>query len=473
MRNYKKIIFFLFGVFCIKIFAMESSEEDLNMPRLSCHEHELTMMFYKKAEAKAIAETITYILAESIKNITLEDFELWTEDPENKENLITKAIMTCSRITRHLQYYLRDCDSYQYINSSLGTALKALNNHQGYMLLTLAEALEDIRAISSSSIFERCVDVCPTEAGLGNFQEDFMHYSRSKVLVKELGYGPECLAQIFQKFLDNQKAAALYQLNPDENLLRSFGEEIEDDFCQKSDHACAKKLLKIAAREGYTETVRFLLEDKGIDPFIENDYALRRACQNGHLEIVELLLNHGANPAALDDTPIRVAAKGGHTEIVRLLLRDTRVNPLACNNYALIEAQRMNHKKIVALLEAVIVKKYGSLLVDIEIAVSGKKKEMKLPTDSTSIQMEVIELSTSLFTTIKDIKIFLFEKYGIKSEDPLYIAVNYKRYTLTGLSDDGSLTVGELLDDDMTVMTVVDRYSKLRLFTKNSLFPVL
>ena len=61
------------------------------------------------------------------------------------------------------------------------------------------------------------------------------------------------------------------------------------------------------------------------------------AAENGHIEIVKLLLNDKrVNPAANMDQAIGSAAANGHIEIVKLtLLADKRVNPADNNNYAL------------------------------------------------------------------------------------------------------------------------------------------
>ena len=52
---------------------------------------------------------------------------------------------------------------------------------------------------------------------------------------------------------------------------------------------------------------------------ILNDYALRYVAENGHFEIVKLLLEHGVDVHANNDYALRVAAKYGYFEIVKLL----------------------------------------------------------------------------------------------------------------------------------------------------------
>jgi len=84
-----------------------------------------------------------------------------------------------------------------------------------------------------------------------------------------------------------------------------------------------------ASRTGQFCTIQYLLTNynTSIDinrttPGSEHT-ALSLACQNGHLQVVELLLQYGANPLqALKDNSncLIEASKGGHTKIVELLI---------------------------------------------------------------------------------------------------------------------------------------------------------
>jgi len=55
------------------------------------------------------------------------------------------------------------------------------------------------------------------------------------------------------------------------------------------------------------------------DPKSLGSYALRWAANNGHLEIVKLLIPV-SDPKALDSNALRCAATKGHLEIVKLLI---------------------------------------------------------------------------------------------------------------------------------------------------------
>jgi len=90
--------------------------------------------------------------------------------------------------------------------------------------------------------------------------------------------------------------------------------------------------LHVAADQGHREVVALLLE-KGADmkqATIDGLTAFSFATQNGHREVVALLLDNGADVKAVGKdgrTPLHLAARYGHREVVELLLeRGAQVN---------------------------------------------------------------------------------------------------------------------------------------------------
>jgi len=70
-----------------------------------------------------------------------------------------------------------------------------------------------------------------------------------------------------------------------------------------------------------------LLSDSRVNPTANNNYALHRACINGHTEAVKLLLEDGRiDPTANNNYPIRIVSSKGYTEIFKLLLADSRTS---------------------------------------------------------------------------------------------------------------------------------------------------
>ena len=64
-----------------------------------------------------------------------------------------------------------------------------------------------------------------------------------------------------------------------------------------------------------------------MDPSARDNYAIRLASENGHKEIVEMLLkDNRVDPKDKGNYAVRVAIKYGHEEIVKMLLQDNRFN---------------------------------------------------------------------------------------------------------------------------------------------------
>src|SRR3972149_338705 len=83
--------------------------------------------------------------------------------------------------------------------------------------------------------------------------------------------------------------------------------------------------LKQAAEEGDLNLVNILIE-ANFDPSINNNYAIQFASNNGHLDIVNRLLEDDkVDPSACNNYAIGMASKYGHLDVVNRLLEDDRV----------------------------------------------------------------------------------------------------------------------------------------------------
>lgn len=179
------------------------------------------------------------------------------------------------------------------------------------------------------------------------------------------------------------------------------------------------------------------------------------ACQNGKLALVKLFLEKGVNPALNDNEAIKVAAREGHTKIVELLLNDIRVNPLAEDNYALRYARERNYAKIAKLLEAAIVRNYRYApeedTVEIYIALG---KQVRVAKNKPSLFIKSIcKCNVPPLATIKDIKSFLRENFNfITLQDSIYIFDVEKQQYIT-------------LSDFVTIVYITEVFTNHELYT--------
>lgn len=106
-----------------------------------------------------------------------------------------------------------------------------------------------------------------------------------------------------------------------------------------------------AAELGHIDVVETLLNHPRVNPADQNNAALRKAFRNHKLSTVKVLLNHPkVNPAVNDNEILVYSAIYGYGEIVFLLLKDDRVNPGARNNLAICGAASKGHGHVVQLL---------------------------------------------------------------------------------------------------------------------------
>jgi len=85
-----------------------------------------------------------------------------------------------------------------------------------------------------------------------------------------------------------------------------------------------------------------------IDPSARKNIAVRQAAQNGHIAVVDRLLqDKRVDPSANDNYAVRFAADSGHLAVVERLLQDKRVDPSARKNYAVRQAAARGHLAVV------------------------------------------------------------------------------------------------------------------------------
>jgi len=124
-----------------------------------------------------------------------------------------------------------------------------------------------------------------------------------------------------------------------------------------------KKYIPLTARDAheicfackrgeFDNVLNLLTNDPELDICVEDNYPFRIACENGHLEIVKLLMLYKCiNPSAHDNYAFKRAALNGHLDVVKYLLENCpSVDPTAENNYAIRWAAHCGHYEVVDLL---------------------------------------------------------------------------------------------------------------------------
>ena len=115
----------------------------------------------------------------------------------------------------------------------------------------------------------------------------------------------------------------------------------------------------VASQDGHQQMVELLLNEKA-DPNIQHNdgtTALMVASEDGHQQVVELLLNEKADPNIQHNdgaTALMVASQNGHQQVVELLLNE-KADPNIQHNdgtTALMAASQNGHQQVVELLSA-------------------------------------------------------------------------------------------------------------------------
>lgn len=114
-------------------------------------------------------------------------------------------------------------------------------------------------------------------------------------------------------------------------------------------------VIEHATKLNHVGVVRFLLEDRRVDPSLNEP--LISASNHGFLEIVrELLADGRVHPSTFYNSAIIGASRNGHTEIVRELLADPRITGLSdlrgFGDLALTNACENGHLDVVRMLLA-------------------------------------------------------------------------------------------------------------------------
>ena len=112
-----------------------------------------------------------------------------------------------------------------------------------------------------------------------------------------------------------------------------------------------ERLFWELCNKGKDKEAALILSMDVFDPTADNNRAIRWASENGHVEVVKILLSDKrVDPTAGDNRAIQWASGNGHVEVVKILLSDKRVDPTADNNLAIRRASEKGHVEVVKIL---------------------------------------------------------------------------------------------------------------------------
>ncbi|KAH7233720.1 ankyrin repeat-containing domain protein, partial [Fusarium tricinctum] len=141
----------------------------------------------------------------------------------------------------------------------------------------------------------------------------------------------------------------LLRLGADTSLVSCAGYSAAEDAAASGDIRSLKTLLAgsgssvtgkcllLSSANGHVEIVEFLLQHKTLDPSSTDEKSwtpLHRACRNGHVEVVKVLLSRGANIDTRDNigrTPLNRAVRIGSFGIAQRLL-EAGASPVSCDS---------------------------------------------------------------------------------------------------------------------------------------------
>ena len=108
-----------------------------------------------------------------------------------------------------------------------------------------------------------------------------------------------------------------------------------------------------ACYHGDVANVAFLLKE-GASPVAFDEYtdtsALQAACGNGHIDVVQTLIDGGALGQSVDHGALVAACRAGYYEVAELLLLEGGAEVDCLDNEAICEASRYGHESVVELL---------------------------------------------------------------------------------------------------------------------------
>ncbi len=156
----------------------------------------------------------------------------------------------------------------------------------------------------------------------------------------------------YEKYYEEIKERKLELAKEKENRQLAGDDESSDEDDYEEIDDIIKAILN-SVEKGNVSFYKKWMNYPGWNPSYDDNYAIRRASANGHVELVKLLLDDKrVSPSDRFNEAIRYAARSGHATVVKLLLEDLRVDPSDEENDAIRVAATNDHTRVVRILLA-------------------------------------------------------------------------------------------------------------------------
>jgi hypothetical protein len=108
--------------------------------------------------------------------------------------------------------------------------------------------------------------------------------------------------------------------------------------------------LSLAAKVGCVKIFKLLFKEKLFNLTESINAVFTEIGTYGHTDLAKIILNSEIKNLGDNNLGIQYAAQNGHFELVKLLLNDKRINPTKKNNWAILAANDNGYNDIVTLL---------------------------------------------------------------------------------------------------------------------------
>jgi hypothetical protein len=128
----------------------------------------------------------------------------------------------------------------------------------------------------------------------------------------------------------------------------------------EEEYHCSYHLgLKMSAYYGHLAALKYFVEVLGHNPHTDYEFALRMSSRNGHIECVEYLIGIGCDPKMLEFEALISSSQNGHLAVVQCLMNAISTLPIMKGPYYHLHLRVIANNYIQALYLALVNNHWG------------------------------------------------------------------------------------------------------------------